>query len=762
MKIDFGKWVSFILLWILLCPIQKIHAQIPHGGRPLSQGAEKSSKLRSAVDYFVEMPPFNLDSVLAIDDLSGNRIGGLKFAHKFFVDLTPENSGIVFHTEDGTKVWKVGIRSSGAYTLNVLFNEFTLPEGAQVFLYNSDQSTVLGSFTNENRPEGGEFSVAPVDGDELTIEYHEPANAAFSGKIQITEVNHDYRGLFRAGTNPRPYDPPCSPDLSCNSQYDTIGRSVCLLIINGNTYCTGTLINNTSNDGTPYLITASHCFGGNGNTNSLETRVEWSKRVVAFLNYGCPRCDKRIRGSEEFSVSGSVNRAISKEIDFALLELTEIPPSDYRPYLAGWSLDTVTSTGLPFTCIHHPDGGFKKYSVEKDSVTKTDWNSGFGIAPGNHWNILKWDVGFTWGGSSGSPLFDKDYRFRGGLTGGNSDCGEYESGDYYYRFDRAWNQFPDSSKQLKHWLCPSSQNNNPAPIKIDGLDPYAENPAKRINNLMPTDSMGTINLTAPRWGSLFGHNSLGNTHFAEHFTTTDSSMIQGVYLIAAKGHNNSKLPVTVRVYQGGSKPGTILGKSILNPNYLEYSNNTFVEKADSNFSNRENYLRFDTPISVGTDFYVGYEIVYPTNSPIDSFYLYAAIREQSSNTAFFMQNNSWYPYSNHPTLPLYTSLWIEPVVSGDTITSHNTYNEKIIDSLAGENPIIAYSHSESLFYIGLPDQWAGNTEVEIVDFTGRRILASTIFSPMGTVSLPANQGRFFIVRLKNKGLFYVTKIFTGQ
>jgi len=759
---NFGKWMLFMLLWILLIPIQKIYAQIPHGGKPLSQGSEKFSGLRTAVDYFVEMAPFDLDSVLVIDDLSGNRIGGLKFAHTFFVDLTPENSGIVFHTEDGTKVWKVGIRSSGAYTLNVLFNEFTLPEGAQIFLYNADQSTVLGSFTNENRPDGGEFSVAPVDGDELTIEYHEPANAAFSGKIQITEVNHDYRGLFRAGTNPRPYDPPCSPDLSCNSQYDTIGRSVCLLIINGNTYCTGSLINNTAKDGKPYLITASHCFGGSGNNNTLETREEWGKRVVAFLNYGCPRCDKRIRGSQEFSVSGSINRAISKDIDFALLELTEIPPSDYRPYLAGWSLDTITSTGLPFTCIHHPDGGLKKYSVEKDSITKINWNSGYGITPGNHWNVLKWDVGFTWAGSSGSPLFDKDNRFRGGLTGGNSDCGEYVLGDYYYRFDRAWNQFPDSTKQLKHWLNPSTQNNSPDPIQMNGLDPYAENPAKRINNLMPADVMGNISMAAPGWGSLFGHNSLGDTQFAEHFTTTDSSMIHGVYLIAAKGHNNSKYPVTVRVYKGGSKPGSMLGEAILNPNYLVYSNGTFLEKTDSIFSNRENYMRLDTPISVGIDFYVGYEIQYPASSPIDTFYLYAAIREQSSNTAYFMQNNAWYPYSKHPKKPLYTSLWIEPVVSGDTLKSIHSDNENVIDSLASENPIIAYSKNESLFYIALPDKWAGTTEVEIIDFTGQRVRATTISTPFGTVNLPANHGRFFLLQLKNKKQVYMTKIFTGQ
>jgi len=747
------------LLWILICPMQNVCAQIPHGGWPLEQGAEKTSMLRSAVDYFVEMPAFNIDSVRTIDDLPQNRVGGLNFGHKFFVDLTPENSGLVFHTEDGTKVWKIGIRSSGAYSLNILFSDFTLPEGAQVFLYNSDRSTVLGSFTRENKPEGGEFSISPVDGEELTIEYHEPANAAFSGKLRISEVNHDYRGLFRIGTSFRPNSLPCIPDLSCNSNYETIGRSVCLLIINGNKYATGTLINNTANDGKPYLLTASHC---------LLNDVEMGSRVVAFLNYESPRCDKRIRGSEEFSVSGCKTVALSNEVDFALLELTEIPPVDYRPYLAGWSLDTETANALPFTSIHHPNGDVKKYCVEEDSVTFKDWSdsSDTTILKGNHWYIKEWETGHTWSGSSGAPIFDKNNRIRGGLTGGASGgysgCSYYETGDYFFRLDRAWNQFPEKSKQLKCWLDPITPDNLPSPISLDGLDPYAANPIKRINNLMPSDSLGKITLESPRWGSIFGHNSFGTTDFSEHFTTSDSSMIHGVYLVAAKGRNNSNMPIVVRVYSGGETPGAILAKSVLNPNYTEYTDDSFNKTNKTYFSNKENYLRFDKPISVGTDFYVGYEIEYPIASSLDSFYLYAAIRQDTTkNTAFFKKMGYWYPYTKHSLRPVYTSLWIEPLLSHDTITSINTYFEEDKDSLINRKPIIAYSSIESAWYIALPDQWEGTTVAEIFDLTGQKIIESNISPPIGKINFPSTRGKFFIVRLRNKGLVYVFKTIAG-
>jgi len=756
------RLLQFILFWAALGCVQTGMAQIPHGGFPLAQGAEASSRLRAAIDYFVEMPSFDVDSALLIDNLPGNRVGGLTFAHKFFTDLAPENSGINFQTDDGTKVWKVGIRSNGAYSLNILFSDFDLPDGAKVFLYNSDRSTILGSFTNQNRPEGGEFSVSPVDGDELTIEYQEPANATFTGKIRISEVNHDYRGLFRAGTRFNQTNLPCIPDLSCESELETIGRSVCMLIINGTVYCTGTLVNNTAKDGKPYLLTASHCLSNNASLGS---------RIVAFMNYESPRCDKRIRGSEEFSLSGSITRSLSNEVDFALLELTETPPADYRPYLAGWTRDTITSNALPFTGIHHPYGEVKKYCIERDSVTKMDWqddsSTHSGIGKGNHWNVHKWNTGHTWSGSSGSPLLDKNNKLRGCLSGGDSNCGEYANGDFFFRFDKAWDEFPDVNKQLKHWLDPLTPDTLPSNTRLlDGLDPYSDNPARRISNLMPADSMGNTALASPRWGSLFGHNSLGTTDFSEHFSVSDSSMIEGVYIVAGKGQNNSNLPITVRVYKGGPKPGKILGKAILNPNYLEYENGSFTEKTKSYFSNRENYLRFDAPISVGTDFYVGYEIKYPISSANDTFYVYSAIRENKvGNTAFFKNRGYWYPYTSHPVKPLATSLWMEPVIARDTITTPNTYQEEDQDSLVNERPIVAYSPDEGLIHIFLPEQWAGTTTVEIFDIAGRKIKEAVLqpsSSSTSTIAFPATRERFFIIRLRNEKQNYVIKTFLNK
>lgn len=738
---EFARKQRWLLPLFLLIALQ-LHAQVPHGtSRPLPIGAEQSSRLRSAVDFFVEMPSLDTDSARYIDDLPGNRVGGLRFAHTFFTNLSPENSGIVFNTVDGSKMWKVGIRSNGAFTLNVLFSEFLLPEGATLFLYNPDRSVVLGPFTRENRPNGGEFPVAPVEGDELIVEYQEPTNAAFSGKLRITEVNHDYRGLFRTTPRFNSLNMPCLPDVSCNAALDTITRSVCLLIINGSTYCTGTLLNNTAKDGKPYLITASHCLKNNADLGS---------RIVAFLNYESPRCDKRIRGSEEFSVSGSICRALSNEVDFALVELLEMPPSDYRPWLAGWSLSNEPTNDKPFTSIHHPNGDTKKYCVEEDAMVKADWTTPTdGIAAGNHWYIQQWESGHTWGGSSGGGIFDKDLRFRGGLSGGGSGgatgCSTYTEGDYFYRFDRAWSQFPDFSKQLKHWLDPLTPDNVASTVvTLDGMNPYMGNPAERISNLQKTDTLEKVSITGG-WGSPFGHNSLQTTFFAEHFNVADSSMVLGTYLVAVKGTNLTNKPVYVIVYAGGETPGDVLGKALLNPNYTDYVSSSFVTKTKAYFANRENFVRFSKPVSVGKEFFIGYEINYPITAVEDSFYLYGAVRNRDLNTAFFKRNGSWYPYTLHPTNPLNTSLWIEPVVAGDT-----TYSK--IDTgtvISALRPNVAWSQAESKLVIAFPSQWTGTTLAEVFDITGKIILKASLEPPFGSIFFSDKSPRLVLVRLNN-------------
>ena len=191
-----------IIIYFGLCLFLgvSVKAQISHGGQPLPLTATKSL----TEDMFITMPPFDLAEQLRLDSLEATGLrNGFRFAYKFVTDYTPENSGVHFTLSDGTKVWRLGIRSEGALSLNIMFSKYHLPEGARVFLYNSDQSEVLGSFNHLNNSERGILPVAPILGDELIIEYQEPAKTAFPGKLAVGEVNHGYRNLRPLGTAAR-------------------------------------------------------------------------------------------------------------------------------------------------------------------------------------------------------------------------------------------------------------------------------------------------------------------------------------------------------------------------------------------------------------------------------------------------------------------------------------------------------------------------------------------------------------------------------
>ena len=442
-----------------------VKAQISHGGRPLPLTATKSL----TEEMFITMPPFDLAEQLRLDSLEATGLrSGFRFAYKFMTDYTPENSGVRFTLPDGTKVWRLGIRSEGALSLNIMFSEYHLPEGARVFLYNSDQSEVSGSFNHLNNSERGILPVAPIRGDRLIIEYQEPAEAAFPGKLAVGEVNHGYRALRVSEPQPDFTAFQCMPTIACyqdtTTRYDDIERSVVLLIIDGQIGCTGTLVNNTANDGKPYLLTASHCLNNQFQIKNPDYE-EVAGKIVCYFNYNSPQCSPVEPGRTDQTVASAHFRAVNEWTDMALLELQDTPPADYRAYYAGWNAQDAGTA--PYTCIHHPGGSLKRLNLAEGDVElatykiqATDFNEN------SHWKVARWATGCTAGGSSGSPLLDSDNRVIGGLTGGASNCGNPVE-DFFFSIQKSWSEPIDSSRQLKYWLDPVGVT---APV-CNGMDP---------------------------------------------------------------------------------------------------------------------------------------------------------------------------------------------------------------------------------------------------------------------------------------------------
>ena len=355
------------LLLIFYILSLSITGQISYGGKPLPLSADASTRLLSATqELFVDMPKFDDQAALWRSQQDKSDFKSLEFAHKFDVHLRPDNSGITFNYGN-TKVWRIGIRSRGAYSLNILFSKYRLPEGAKVFVYNSDQTEILGSYTSENNSDLNLLPVQPIGGDEVIIEYHLPSDIVDAGELEIGEVNHDFVGIFRA-TEPRDPVQSCHPNLICYPEDIEPGSGVVALIINGTTYCTGSLVNNSSEDGTPYLLTATHCLNNDYDSRFLNNRRYnmVAGNIVAFFNYDSPVCSPDIRGPLQMTLASADSVLISERHDISLLKFKQTPPKEYHPYYLGWNANSALSS--PFHGIHHPNGGIKKVAIEEDNL----------------------------------------------------------------------------------------------------------------------------------------------------------------------------------------------------------------------------------------------------------------------------------------------------------------------------------------------------------------------------------------------------------
>lgn len=622
-----------------------VKAQLSFGGDPLYNKNLKAAYLD--VPYVI-MPAFVPENAHTETPL---KRASLRFAHPFFVALTTKNSGKWFTMADGTRVWRLGIRSSGARSLNLIFDRFKLPEGSRLFVFDPDLAFVLGAYTNESNGGDGPFALSPVPGEVIILEYQSGDNTDEEPELVIGAVNHDYLGLFDgAGLKAGRFGDAgsCNINVSCAASIPLQEKGVCKIIVDGTELCSGILVNNTLNNGVPYFLTAAHCLHNN-NANQA---------VVFFFNYQVPDCQKYIEGLKTQSLSGALLRAKMDSRDITLLELHQRPPASFRPYWSGWNLGSSVSG--PVQCLHHPWGDVKKISVSNGSPTNASYNTP-SFSNDSHWRVSRWDSGTTEPGSSGSGLFDTQGRLIGTLSGGAATCSNPVD-DYFSRLNQSWTHLPAPESQLKAWLDPA----NSGALVLAGLDYYKSDLPVRVSNFTKGDSAVVKESTNPSFGYWMGHNNNKSDAVAEEFPTIKQALVHGVYLMMGKSVMGSEQIINLKLWSGGSIPGTVLASK----------NNV---KISSVSQKSENYIAFDEPVMVSGPVFAGIEYSYSA-TPIDSIGLYWLYNKSGRlrNHAYLRTGGLWQPFNIlHPSSvrsSVYIDLLASQVVLTDTGSVHPIFS----------------------------------------------------------------------------------------
>ena len=442
----FLRYTTILLLLSLFSPI---HAQIA------TESVEPSStySLPQIIEA-VKMPPVDVDKMKAEDE--AEQIKGDKpprFGKKMEVQLSPKTHGEFTMLPNGDRVWRIRVFSKDAYSINFLFDKFRLSPKSELFLYNEDKSYLIGAFTAINNKSDGMFATAPVKGDRVTLELYEPKDEIGQSIVSISHVVHAYKNLFKLENPIKGYGDSgsCNIDVACpeSAGWEDQINSVAMIIVNGSRSCTGSMVNNTNQDGTPYFLSADHC--GTGMNNN------W----VYVFDYQSPTCGG-VDGDLSHSITGATLVSNYSPSDFTLAELSATPPPAYTVYFAGW--DRTNDASPESTGIHHPAGDVMKISHNTDALYSGNWGSGSSNIPsGNHWIVDNWEEGTTEGGSSGSGLFNTEKRIVGQLHGGGASCSNITYDSYGKTFT-SWTGGGTSTSRLSDHLDP----NNSGVSFIDG------------------------------------------------------------------------------------------------------------------------------------------------------------------------------------------------------------------------------------------------------------------------------------------------------
>jgi len=515
--------------------------------------------LRAAMVPATVLPPAETTVPEKIEALREWNRGGREPAHVGFmrqlpdaIDLrlagpvaaktaAPFGRGVVALSDHGTILWSTMVKVEGAQRIRLHLENVHLPEGTVLWVYGtSGGETGCGSELIDSR---GNVWTPSVDGEVVYLDVEAPVSSLGATPLSfaIREVAQIF-GAQAAALQPQD-TPSCLVDSTCvaSATFPSIASARAAVAHiewpeSSTTIglCSGGLLNNRNSDGTPYFLTANHCFSDQNTATSAEF----------FFDFQTASCNGSYNLQTAPHVNGAQLLATSTSSDFTFLKLSGIPAGRF---LLGWDPNPVQA-GATLYRISHP---VPSDTIFPQMFSSTTVDPSSGTCTGRDrpdYVYSDYLQGGTYPGSSGSPAILAGGYVVGQLLGACGATPEAGCDASNYIVDGA---FSNTYGFIQQWLSPGS-GSQPLPCVPDANTACLLNgrfkATVRYRNAFDNNPVDTAALVKPVTG--FGSANYETAFF--YFNSANN--IELLLKMLDQGNTDAQGHPTIAVLYGTATP----------------------------------------------------------------------------------------------------------------------------------------------------------------------------------------------------------------
>lgn len=394
------------------------HGQLDRVGTPVSWTQAISVNLEN--ELLTQADVGSLMSEDAVHEI--NREGSYRFAYAREVLWNLTNSGTWLNLPNGDRLWLLGIEYAGAHSIALSFSYLSLPKGGKLYVYSEDHADYLGPLTDEDN-RNDELGLPHIKGSKIFVEYYEPN--AYRGQSDLT-ISY-VAGSYRQSQNELQQLQHChewlNRDGASQAMINASASVIRILVDHGQRYANGVLVNNSAQDGTPYVLMSADALAGSPSSFVFQFDV-------ASLN-----CLSNEGSCSLQSICGAQLKIHDMGNDVALLQLLKKPRIDWGTYYSGWNLSQPDNES--FSCIQHVRGLPQTVVSYSGDFIPVELNSAMSMGLGT---LVSGQSG---AGSLGAPLFDAEWNLIGLFKGGSASCNVNGGVDRFVLIEQIWDAVGD-------------------------------------------------------------------------------------------------------------------------------------------------------------------------------------------------------------------------------------------------------------------------------------------------------------------------------